>query len=459
MREDSTQQSVLFEGWFTKPVVAMFDQPLGTSDGGAVLLRGADDRLGLTASMASVLTDRRDPERVQHSFRDVLRQRVVGIACGYEDGNDAARLRGDPVHKLVVDRDPQRGLDLASQPTLSRFENGVTRREVFEMGVALAEGVIERHRARRNGRAKRITVDVDGTDDPTHGAQQGALFNGFYGEHCYLPLVASMQFEQEADQYVLTSLLRKGNAPPALGATGLLRRILARLRAAFPKARLRVRLDGGFATPHVFDFLEGQGVEYVVGIGKNPVLERLAEPRMREVREASAASGQSERRYGHAPYQARSWPHERTVVYKSEVTWYPGREARDNPRFVITNINADPEVIYRRIYAKRGDMENRLKELQEHLAADRLSCTRFLANQARLLLHTAAYALYQELRLHAAGTSLARAYAGTLRERLIKLGGWIKTSARRTTLHLPQDAPWQQEWRHVARALQATSTA
>lgn len=459
MREDSTRQSVLFEGWFRKPLVARFDQPLGTSDGGAVLLRGADERLGLTTSMASVLRDRRDPERVQHSFRDVLRQRVVGIACGYEDGNDAARLRRDPIHKLVLDRDPQRGLDLASQPTLSRFETGVTRREVFAMGAALAERVIERHRARRRGRAKRITVDVDGTDDPTHGAQQGALFNGFYGGHCYLPLVASIQFGQEHDQYVLTSLLRNGNAPPALGAIPLLRRILARLRAAFPKARLRVRLDGGFATPSVFDFLERQGVEFVVATAKNPVLERFAEPLMREAREASEASGQSERRYGHALYQARSWPHARRVVFKAEVARHAGRKARDNPRFVITNTRADPEVVYRRIYVKRGDVENRLKELQDHLAADRLSCTRFLANQARLLLHTAAYALYQELRLHATGTRLAHAYAGTLRERLIKIGAWIKTSTRRITLHLPQDAPWQHEWRHVARALQATTSA
>ncbi|MDZ7799283.1 MAG: IS1380 family transposase [Trueperaceae bacterium] len=459
MREDSTQQPVLFEGWFTKPLVAMFDQPLGTSDGGAVLLRGADDRLGLTTAMASVLRDRRDPERVQHSFGDVLRQRVVGIACGYEDGNDAARLRHDPMHKLVVDRDPERGADLASQPTLSRFENGVTRREVFEMGVALAEGVIERHRAHRRGRAKRITVDVDGTDDPTHGAQQGALFNGFYGEHCYLPLVASMQFEQERDQYVLTSLLRKGNAPPALGATGLLRRILARLRGAFPKARLRVRLDGGFASPRssrssrkrAWSTWSGFPRTRCWNAWRNPACVTPVRPARRAGR-ANAATGTP-------PYQTRSWPHERTVVYKSEVTQHPGREARDNPRFLITNVGADPEVIYRRMYAKRGDMENRLKELQEHLAADRLSCTRFLANQARLLLHTAAYALYQELRLHAAGTSLARAYAGTLRERLIKLGAWIKTSARRIVLHLPQDAPWQQEWRHVARALQATSTA
>lgn len=165
-------------------------------------------------------------------------------------------LQHDPMQKLILDRDPEHGQDPASQPTLSRFENRMTRREVFAMGVALAERVIERHRARRRGRAKRITVDLDGTDAPTHGARQGALFNGFYGGHCYLPLVACMQFDAETEQSVLTGLLRKGNAHAARGAIPLLKRLLPRFRAAFPKARLRVRLNGGLATPEIFDFLD-----------------------------------------------------------------------------------------------------------------------------------------------------------------------------------------------------------
>ena len=268
-----------------------------------------------------------------------------------------------------------------------------------------------------------------------------------------------MQFDREAEQYLLSSVLRNGDAHPAHGAIPLLRRMLPRLRAAFPKARVRVRLDGGFASPAMLDFLEDQDSEYVVAIGKNAALTRLAEPFMHDARQACTVSGQSERRYGHAPYRAKTWRHARRVVIKAEVTRHPGRAPRDNPRFVITNIPADPEVVYRRIYTQRGDVENRLKELQEHLAADRLSCSRFLANQARLLLHTAAYALYQELKLHASGTGLARAYAITLRERLIKLGAWIQTSTRRIVLHLPQDAPWQREWVTVARSLQATTTA
>lgn len=261
------------------------------------------------------------------------------MACGYEDGNDATRVRADPLHKLVADRDPERGLDLASQPTVSRFENGVTRREVFAMGVALAECVIEQHRARRNGKAKRITIDVDGTDDPTHGAQQGALFNGFYREHCYLPLLASIQFEQEMDQYLLTSLLRNGNASPALGTIPLLRRMLPRLREAFPKARLRVRLDGGFATPSVLDFLEGQGVEYVVAIASNPVLARLAEPLLERARTASSETGESELEFPRV-----CGPHDcfliRSGAGKVDSQWRSGTAASTSRRSSASTVRA-----------------------------------------------------------------------------------------------------------------------
>jgi hypothetical protein len=252
-----------------------------------------------------------------------------------------------------------------------------------------------------------------------------------------------VQFDREPDRHLIAAVLRPGNASPRAGAIGVLRRLLPRLRRAFSKARLRVRLDGGFAAPDVLAFLEREGLEYVVAMGGNPALARLAEPLLERARQASSASGESERVFGHAQYQTRSWPHARRVIIKGEVTRYPGREPRDNPRYVITNIPADPQVVYHRIYAQRGDVENRLKELHHGIAFDRLSCKRFLANQARLLLHAAAYVLYQELRHAAAGTTLARAQVNTLRERLIKLGGWFERTRRQLLLHLPQDAPWR----------------
>jgi len=266
----------------------------------------------LTRALASALTERRSTDGVQHTLHYVPRQRAYAIACSYEDANDAARRRRDPTQKLLCDRDPLSGASLASQPTLSRFENALSERELLRLGAALAERVIERRRRRLYSRVKRITIDLDGTVDPTHGQPRVALWNGHDGGFGYLPLRGTVESDRE-------------------------------------------------------------------------------------------------RVYGHAQYRTRTWPHERCVVIESEVTRYPGRAPRDNPRFVTTNINADPQVVYARVYAHRGDVENRLKELRHGIRIDRPSCSRFLASQARLVRHAAAFVLYQELRLAAAGTDLARA--------------------------------------------------
>jgi hypothetical protein len=388
----------------------------------------------------------------------VVRQRVYAIACGYEDANDAARLRDDPVQKLLLQRDPVRGASLASQPTLSRFENDVSKRSAVAMGYALMDGVIARHRMRLGRRVKRITLDLDGTEDATHGEQQLSFFNGFYRSHCYLPMAGFLQFDQEQEQYLFTSVLRPGNANGYAGSISILKRVLPRLRKAFPNAVLRVRLDGGFAAPDIFSFLEAEGVEYVVAIAKNRVLDRHAEPLLEEVRVAASVSGQSERRYGEVNYRAGSWESPRRVVFKAEVTRYTGRAARDNPRYLVTNLRHDPQVVYQQVYAKRGDAENRLKELKYGLAFGRTSCTRFQANQVRLFLTAVAYVIYQELRLLAVGTSLAKAQVSTLRERLFKLGGWVTRSTRRIMIHLPREAPWRHEWCRIARALHPQPT-
>jgi Transposase DDE domain group 1 len=242
-----------------QPVIARFDQAHASSDGGAVLLKAVDDRLGLTARLAASVTDGRQPGKVQHELIELVRQRVYGIACGYADCNDAARLAEDPVHKLLLERDPLAGPALASQPTLSRFENAVGRQELYLASLALADLVIEQHRARLKGRARRITIDLDPTDDPTHGQQELTFFNGHYDTWCYLPLVTTLTFNAEPIQYLVAAVLRPGNSPATRGALGLLTRLCRRLRAAFPGVRLRVRLDGGFASPEVLDFLEAEG--------------------------------------------------------------------------------------------------------------------------------------------------------------------------------------------------------
>jgi len=452
MSDDTTNQRVLFPHLFAKPLVVQFDQPHSSSDGGAVLLKACDERLGLTEAIAACFRDERQPSKVVHSLHDLISQRVYGICCGYADCNDAARLSEDPVHKLLLGRDPLEGEALASQPTLSRFENAAGPKVLYRFGETLAQAVIRRQR-RPHRKAKRITVELDPTDDPTHGAQQLTFFNSHYDCWCYLPVAGFIRFDEEPEQYLFTCVLRPGNVTAQAGAIGILKRILAKLREAFPRAKLRVRLDGGYAYPEMFDFLEAQRVQYVVAMAANAVLDRLAEPKMTCARALSARSEQTEHVYGEGRYAAGSWAHKRRVVIKAEVVRAPDREPRDNPRYVVTNLKTSPKHVYENVYCQRGEIENRIKELHHGLEIDRTSCSEFWPNQLRVLLTAAAYVLMQELRAAAAGTDCARAQVSTLRERLLKLGAWVQCSVRRIVLHLPQSAPWRTDWCRVAHAL------
>ncbi len=456
MTDDTIPQTVLFSDLFDKPLVATFDQPDASSDGGAILLKAADARYGLIDGFARALVEDRQTGKVRHTLADLLAQRIYGLACGYPDANDADRLRDDPIHKLLLNRDPIDGDPLASQPTISRFENQVGARALYEMGQTLAARVVARHQRRLHGRARRITIDLDPTDDPTHGAQQLTFFNGHYDSWCYLPLLAFLTFNGERDQDLCAAILRPGNAPATRGARGLLRRLLPLVRLAFPKARVLVRLDGGFATPDLFDFLDAEpGLDYVVAMAENAVLGRVVASEMVGMRAQSEASGQTEHVYAEARYAARTWDQERRVVVKAEVVRLAGRAARDNARFVITNLRQTPRFVYEQVYCARGDIENRIKELHDGLHIGRTSCCRFWANQLRVLLTAAAYVLMQELRLRAARTSCARMQVTGLRERLLKLGVHVVVSVRRIVLHLPTSTPDLAAWRHVALALGA----
>ena len=456
MNTDTIPQTVLFPDLFNKPLVATFDQPHASSDGGAILLKAAEARYGLIDGFARCLVEDRQPGKVRHTLEDLLAQRIYGLACGHPDANDADRLADDPIHKLLLGRDPVDGDPLASQPTISRFENRVGPRVLNAMGRELAANVIDRHRQRLHGRARRITIDLDPTDDPTHGVQQLTFFNGHYDCWCYLPLLAFVTFNDEVEQYLCAAILRPGNAPATRGARGTLIRLLDLLRQAFPKARFLVRLDGGFATPAILDRLDAEPrLDYVVAMGENAVLTRFAEPPMGEARTQSEASGQTEHVYTEARYAAGTWPHERRVVIKAEVVRLPGREPRDNPRFVITNLRQTPRFVYERVSCARGDIENRIKELHDGLQIGRTSCGRFWANQLRVLLTAAAFVLMQEIRLRAARTAYARTQVTGLRERLLKLGVHVVVSVRRIVLHLPTSTPNLDAWRHIALALGA----
>lgn len=456
MSDHNTTQCLLFPDVFGKPVVAAFDQPQVSSDGGAILLKAADRRLRLSSSLAACLHDDRQAAKIDHELHELLSQRMFAIACGYPDTNDAARLADDPVHKLLVGRDPSAGASLASQPTLCRFENAVGRKELFRMGETLADRVLERHRRRWGRRARRITIDMDATDDPTHGEQQLSFFNGHYDTRCYLPLLAFISFNHEPEQFLLTAVLQPGNSAPAGVGLGLLRRIVRRVRRSFPKARILVRLDSGFATPEILDYLDAAGLQYAVGFGPNAALKRNAAQKIELARQLSAASGKTEHVYADCLYRTgKTWSRPRRVIFKAEVVREAHRDPRDNPRFVVTNLSQTPQWIYERIYCERGDSENRIKELHHGLEIDRTSCHRFWANQFRVLLTAAAYVLMQELRLRLAGTAHGRAQVSTLRERLLKLGVHVAVSVRRVVLHLPQSFPFFSVFRRVALAFGA----
>ena len=451
---DTTRQSVLFPSLFPKPLHMSFDDAAGSSDGGAILLKAVDQALGLTPALAAAFRDNRQSAKVRHSTAELLGQRIYGLALGYPDANDAGRMGADPMMRMLIDRDGMTGADLASQPTLSRFENSASSTDMYRMGTAIAEKVIAFHGKRlRRRNVKKITIDLDPTDTPNHGEQQElSFFNGHYGHYCYLPMLGFVSFNDEPDQYLFAAVLHPGVASAKDGARGVLGRILKILRRSFRKARILVRLDGGFAGPEIFDFLDAQKVDYVVGMPGNKVLDKRAEDLMNIVRCLCERTGRGEALFGETRYAAGSWNgKERRVIYKAEIVRYPGRAARDNQRFVVTNLRHAPERVYD-IYRMRGESENRIKEMQHGMRLDLTSCVSFKANQMRVLMTAAAYVLMQTLRSRLSHTSLARKQVDSLRLMLLKIGAKVTTSVRRIVIRMAENHPWRHQWHQAARA-------
>lgn len=419
-----------------KQVIGEFEGGDISSDGGLMLVAAADRRLGLTRRLAACLEDAREAAKVRHSMAELLAQRVYQIAAGYEDCNDAGDLRRDPVLKTAVGRLPRTGADLASQPTLSRFENAVGRRELWRMAEVLVETFLAQHAGER---PRRIILDFDATDDETHGQQQFAEFHGYYDEHCYLPLLVTAQVD-EGPQELVVALLRRGRSHAGRNAVAVLRRLVARLRAQWPGVELVVRGDSGFALPELYDWCEANGVQYLIGLAKNPRLLALAEPHLAAARAAHRQTGEKVRRLREGRYAAESWPCERRVLLKAEVT-----AQGDNPRFVVTSLEGAAGELYA-LYAARGEMENRIKELKADLHMDRTSCHRFAANQFRVLLHAIAYVLLCYLRKGLRGTRLAKAQVGTLQRALLKLGVRVRETTRRVWLGFASSCPAQDLW-------------
>ncbi|NLF72566.1 MAG: IS1380 family transposase [Candidatus Anammoximicrobium sp.] len=456
-----TRQSVLFPDLFSKPVHVGFSREPLSSHGGVILLAARDRHLRLTETLAGCLRDRRQAAKVDHALLDQLRQRITSLAIGCPDGNDAAHLREDPMLKLACHRDPIHGPALASQPTLSRFENSVTGGQLLAMGSALAETVLAEQARRRQGRKlRRIVIDLDPTCDPTYGAQQLTLFNGYYDTYCYLPVIVTVSFGWERRKYPVAVVLRSGTAGPLVGTLSVLRRLLALLRKQFGEVPLYLRADSGFAVPAFFDFLEAEGLRYAVSMGSNRVLERLSQGLMHQVRRESAAAGRTITRYGEGVYRSGGWPRERALTYKAEVLVHPDKtDPRDNDRYLVHNLDYryGPRGAFA-FYYGHSDMENIIKELKHDLAVDRTSCSRFLANQFRLLLTLAAYVLLQSVAEATRDRDLFKAQMATLRRRLLTLAVRVSASVRRFCLQFTSHHPWADQWLACARSVGAIPT-
>jgi hypothetical protein len=444
-----TQRALEFHR--NRPVVVTFDAPESSSDGGALLLRQVDDRLGLSGWLADLFPDRRDPAKIEHPLQELLRQRIFQIALGYEDCNDASWLRHDPALQTACDRLPCEDDALSSQPTLSRLENSVSMRAVTQ----LAHAFITRWVAALPADTTVVILDIDATDDETHGGQQLSFFHGYYDHHMYHPLLLFSGLGGE----LITAILRPGNTHAGRGASRLLRRVIRAVKHRFPSAQVVVRGDAGFSLPAIMNELECLkaefgDVDFLLGLAKNEVLLRMAEPEMEAARLEQKASGGTARHFSSFLYATRqTWPHPRRVVIKAEHS-----EKGANPRFVVTSLeDVRPDWLYH-AYIQRGAAENWIKDLKNALAADRLSCCRFATNAFRLLLHSAAYVLMHSLRTHLAAHAprLATAQFDTLRLRLLKVAALVTLSARRILVRLPRAFPYAAAFHNLAFALTLT---
>jgi hypothetical protein len=427
-----------------KKVTAAFDGGRLTSDGGVMLLAGAERRLGIADKLAVLIADPRDPNLVTHSIADILRVRMLAIACGYEDGNDLDHLRSDPGFKLACGRLPDSGIDLCSQPTISRWENAPTRHEVAAMSYAL----IDIYCASYSRPPREVTLDIDDTVDVVHGAQQLSLFNTHYGERCFLP----MHVYDTATGRPVAVLLRSGKTPSGREVRGQIRRLVRRIRRHWPNTTLTIRGDSHYGRHEAMAWCDANDVHYIFGLGGNDVLDRKLQAAADDVR-VRWAEGEAPvvRRYAETRYGAASWKCERRVSARIEASGN-GLDIR----YVVTNIaRGSAEWLYDVLYCERGQAENLIKLHKRQLASHRTSCRSPLANQVRLVLHTAAYWLLLMVRdAIPKPQPLASAEFKTVRLRLIKIAARVIETATRVRIAFAASCPEAELFGRIARWLQ-----
>ena len=441
---DDTLLPFSFPAVGRKKITAAFDGGRLTSDGGVMLLAAAEQRLKLADRLAAAIRDPRDPTRVTHAMADILRARILAIACGYEDANDLDRLRFDPAFKLACGRLPDSGTDLCSQPTCSRLENLPDLKTVVRLGRVLVGLWLSSYAAEPES----ITLDIDDTLDVVHGHQQLSLFNAHHDERCFLPI----HIYDAATGRPVAMILRPGKTPTGKEIRGHLRRLMRLIRREWPNTRILIRGDSHYGRPEVMAWCDKAGIDYVFGLAGNKVLKRLVDEAADDIRtrraleQRPALRGYDETRYG-----AKSWEAERRVAARIEATTM-GLDIR----FVVTNLDrGSAEHVYNVIYCARGQAENLIKMHKSQLASDRTSCRSPLANQMRLVLHTAAYWLMLTLRDAVPATHhLCTAEFATLRLHLLKIGARVSETVSRVRLAFAAACPQAELFRHLAGVLQ-----
>lgn len=463
MSTDCTAQQLELQGFGRRKLVARFDGGRISSDGGLPLLAAVERQRHLMARFANCFTDLRDERLVEHPVERLVAQRVLGLALGYEDLIDHDELRSDPLLATVVGQDDplgekrrrvrDQGNPLAGKSTLHRLEWGAlgedtedAYRRITVRPEAVDSFFVEVFLDAFDTPPEQIILDLDATDDPLHGTQEGRFFHGYYGCYCYLPLYIF------CGDHLLLARLRRSNIDASAGSVEELERIVGQIREAWPQVDIWVRADSGFARESLMRWCEHHGVEYIFGLARNPRLERALEPALERAEDLCAESGQPERVYEEWRHSTRdSWSRQRRVIGKAEIT-----HRGPNPRFIVTSLKTqafDAATVYERIYCARGEMENRIKE-QLSLFADRTSAHWLKVNQLRLWFSSVAYLLVSELRrLGLAGTEMARAQCGTIRLKLLKIGARIKLSVRRVTVSLSSSHPYQKLYLHAAACL------
>jgi hypothetical protein len=415
-----------------KKVSGAFDGGRITSDGGVALLALADRRIGIVDRIAALIADQRDPALVTHSLASILRARVLAIACGYEDANDLDRLRGDPAFKLACGRLPDSGGDLCSQPTVSRWENAPDLKTIIRLTYAMVDAWCASY-ARQ---PEAVTLDIDDTVDVAHGHQQLSLFHAHYDERCFLPI----HIYDTATGRPVAVILRPGKTPSGREAAGYLRRLYRRIRRHWPTTHLTIRGDGHYGRPELMDLCEKHGLDYLFGVTGTKALAAKVEDFADPIRVERAETR----------HAAKSWKQQRRVVARIEAT-----PLGLDIRYVVTSLQTpSPEHIYAKLYCARGQAENLIKLHKAQLKSDRTSCRSPLANQMRLILHTAAYWLMLTVRdAVPSAHALSKAEFATLRLRVLKIGARIRETAHRVRIAFAAACPDATLFRHLAIAL------